>query len=61
MVQKIPFFRFNPQLQEKVDSGMTDNYKLVQMIMTTRVHTHAQDAQLQQVLALLLKETDSEN
>lgn len=61
MVQKIPFFRFNPQLEEKVDSGMTDNYKLVQMIVTARVHTHAQDAQLQQVLALLLRETDSEN
>ena len=58
-LQKIPFFRFNPQLGEKIDPGVTDNYKLLQMMITTRVYTHTQEAQLEKLLVLLNRTDDS--
>lgn len=52
-LQKIPFFRFNPQLGEKIDPGVTDNYKLLQMLITARIYTHTQESQLEKLLGLL--------
>lgn len=52
-VQNIPFYRFNPQLGEKIDPGMTNNLKLLHMIITTRIYTHTQEAKLEKLLDLL--------
>lgn len=52
-IQKIEFFRFNPNLPEKIDPGVTDNLKLLEMMTTARIYMHTQTSQLDKLLPLL--------
>lgn len=52
-MQNIPFFRFSPPLDEKLDAAVTDNIKLLQMVISTRIYTHAQKSHLEKLLPLL--------
>ena len=52
--QNIPFYRFSPRLSEKISASETDNYKLVEMIVTSRIHMHTQaEVQLDKLIPLL--------
>lgn len=57
-VQKIPFLRFNPQLAERINPSVTDNHKLLQMIITTRIYTHTQEAQLDKLMSVLKRTSE---
>jgi len=37
--QGIPFYRLSPSLPEMISAGETDNEKLLQMILSTRMET----------------------
>ena len=39
--QDITYIRLNPELEEEVDCGETDNEKLLRMLWTTRQHLHS--------------------
>jgi len=50
------FSRFNPNIPEKIDPGVTDNLKLVDMMIATRTYTLSQKSEFEQLLPLLLQQ-----
>ena len=51
--QRIPFYRFSPQMECKMDPGETDNAKLLNMIIAAKIHAH-QGSQMDKLILLLL-------
>ena len=54
--QGIPFYRFSPQLDERIDLGETDKVKLLNMIMWAKMCMH-EDAQMDKLVPLLHRVT----
>ena len=52
--QNIPFYRFSPRLSERISPAETDSYKLIEMVVTSRIHMHTQaEVQLDKLVPLL--------
>ena len=52
--QNIPFYRFNPRLDETISPAETDSFKLIEMIVTSRIHMHTQaEVQMDKLVPLL--------
>ncbi len=52
--QRIPFFRFSPQLDDKIEPGETDSMRLLDMIVKAKISLN-QDNQVDLLILLLLK------
>ena len=50
--QNIPYFRFSPSLDEKIESGETDSLKLISMIIQTKISI-AKDQDMTKLVSLL--------
>lgn len=53
--QDIPFYRFSPPLDKKVEPTETDSRKLIDIMITSRINMHTrEDYKLDKLLPLLL-------
>lgn len=52
--QHIPFFRFSPQLEDKIEPGETDSMRLLDMIIKAKISVN-QDNQMDKLVLLLLR------
>ena len=50
--QGIEFFRFCPQLDDKVESNETNIYRLLRMLWTVRVYMHQEKEQMDRLSKL---------
>lgn len=50
--QNIPYFRFSPSLDEKIESGETDSLKLIAMIIKTKIYI-SEDQDMTKMVSLL--------
>lgn len=55
--QGIKYFRFDPTLEEKIDSGEKDSEKLINMLYRTRSYLHGEKNNLDELL-FELKQSD---
>ena len=51
--QGIEYFRFDPPLENAVESDETDNKKLLDMLWETRVDTHNHNEEMDRLVKLL--------